>query len=560
MKHSVALLLALTLVLGLMAPLALADETPTLRLLTILHGEQTADVEDLFIFKYLEKKFNVKLELESVSLDAANERATQLLLADDVYDLMWMGLGNSDAIKYGVEGGELLDWTPYLTEELMPNAMQAKQDYPDAFAASITPDGKQYSMPYIRGAIYDNNTGAFSATVRMNINTEWLKAVGKEMPRTLDEFIEVLRAFKAQDPGNIGENLVPCIDNQNKVKDYIWNALGFYACTGGQTYGTAFAVKNNKVVLPAYTPEAKIFMETVKTLYDEGLVSPDYFTLDQTANRGIVSEGRVGIFGDSTLQPAENNWQAWWAMSPLTSSVNDKPLASVNFGYSIGSYAAADTKYPELVAQITDFMYSELGAMLYGAGPMQGSEEQAMVENSIGWYIDEDGVVTNDLIKSNPTYTLANGNSAYYYIGGRFDRSNLTYKFAGVEHEGTIKILKDAVTGREVEAPVTAETIFNDSNWDQRWRISQTAAMEDYLTFIRLPSVYLTADQEEEVTDLRMAIEDYITQETPKFITGARSLDEFDAYQEELRKLGIERYIEIYTEAYAPYMAATFGE
>ena len=60
--------------------------------------------------------------------------------------------------------------------------------------------------------------------------------------------------------------------------------------------------------------------------------------------------------------------------------------------------------------------------------------------------------------------------------------------------------------------------------------------------------------------NLKMAIEDYITQETPKFITGARSLDEFEAYQNELKGLGIERYIEIYSEAYAPFMNSTFGE
>lgn len=560
MKKLVSLILVATLLLGLMGSAAMADDKPTLRLITMLHTEQTAAIEDLYIFKYIEKYFNVNLDLEAVTADSAGERATQLLLSDDVYDLMWLSLGNSDAIKYGVDSGELLDWTPYLNEETMPNAMKAKEAYPDAFAASIAPDGKQYSMPYIRGAVYDNNTGAFSATIRVNINQDWLKAVGKEMPTTIDEFLDVARAFKEQDPGNVGEGLIPIIDNQNKIKDYIWNALGFYAATGGQTYGTAFSIKNGKVVLPAYTPEAKIFMETMKTMFDEGLVSRDYFTLDQTANRGIVAEKRVGIFGDSTLQPAENDWQAWWAMSPLASSVNDLRVASVNFGYSIGSYAAADTKYPELVAAITDFMYSDLGAMLYQTGPMQGTEE-AEIEGCNPWWINDEGIVVNDLVANNPTYTLTNGNTAFYYIAGCFDNyQQYRYDYAGVEHQQTVKTLKDVITGREVPAPVTTDAIFQDDSWDHRWRVSQTAAMEDYLTFIRLPSVYLTSEQEEEVTDLKMAIEDYITQETPKFITGARSLDEFEAYQNELKGLGIERYIEIYSEAYAPFMNSTFGE
>ena len=205
-------------------------------------------------------------------------------------------------------------------------------------------------------------------------------------------------------------------------------------------------------------------------------------------------------------------------------------------------------------------MYSDLGAMLYQTGPMQGTEE-AEIEGCNPWWINDEGIVVNDLVANNPTYTLTNGNTAFYYIAGRFDNyQQYRYDYAGVEHQQTVKTLKDVITGREVPAPVTTDAIFQDDSWDHRWRVSQTAAMEDYLTFIRLPSVYLTSEQEEEVTDLKMAIEDYITQETPKFITGARSLDEFEAYQNELKGLGIERYIEIYSEAYAPFMNSTFGE
>ena len=44
--------------------------------------------------------------------------------------------------------------------------------------------------------------------------------------------------------------------------------------------------------------------------------------------------------------------------------------------------------------------------------------------------------------------------------------------------------------------------------------------------------------------------------ETAKFITSARSLDEFDAYLAELEKLGINDYAKYYVDAYADYMAA----
>jgi len=57
------------------------------------------------------------------------------------------------------------------------------------------------------------------------------------------------------------------------------------------------------------------------------------------------------------------------------------------------------------------------------------------------------------------------------------------------------------------------------------------------------------------VADLSTVINDYVTSETAKFIVGARPLDELDAYFAELKDLGIEEYIDIYTNAWAGYIA-----
>ncbi|MCR2048395.1 extracellular solute-binding protein [Acetatifactor muris] len=531
-----------------------SGETPVLRLATYLHTEQTVALEDLWFFKHLEKKFNVKFELEDMGADSAT-RVNQFFLADDLPDIMWLGLSTTDAMTYGVSEGMLLDWTPYMNEETMPNLMNVLKDYPDALVASTTPDGKVYSLPYIRGPVYANNTGAFSGTIRVNINKVWLDKVNMDMPATLDEFVEVARAFKQQDPGGVGEQLIPVSDNQNKIKDYIWNALGFYG--SGQTYGTNFAIKNNQITLPAYTPEAKEFMQTLNTMLKEGLLSPDYFTLDQDTNRANVAAGYVGIFGDSTLQPAENSWQDWLALSPLSSDVNDTRVAHVNAGYSLGTYVSSRTEYPELIASIIDYMYSDEGGCYYHNGPMKGSADEM---DGNGWWIKEDGSFTNARMEADPVATLANGNTACYYVAGRFDHMEAyRYDLAGVDNPMEYRTVRDVLTGKEVEMPVTDVSIFDDDNWDHHWRVIQTEAMKDYLTFIVLPPVYLSLEQKEEADNYATVINDYVTQETAKFIAGERPLDEFDAYQNELKDLGVEDYINIYKDAYSGFIDATFG-
>ena len=107
--------------------------------------------------------------------------------------------------------------------------------------------------------------------------------------------------------------------------------------------------------------------------------------------------------------------------------------------------------------------------------------------------------------------------------------------------------------------PVVDVSIFDDDNWDHHWRGTQTDAMKDYLTFIVLPPVYLTLEQKALADDYATVINDYVTQETARFIAGERSLDEFDTYQNELKDLGVEEYINIYKDAYSNFIDATFA-
>ena len=66
-------------------------------------------------------------------------------------------------------------------------------------ACTTMPDGHRYTMPTsgIAPWIGLNRIGA--------INTDWLEAVDMEVPTTLDEFKDVLVAFKTKDPNGNGQ-------------------------------------------------------------------------------------------------------------------------------------------------------------------------------------------------------------------------------------------------------------------------------------------------------------------------------------------------------------------
>ncbi len=555
MKKLVSLLLAVALLVSVFSTLAVAEEKVTVSLLTTRNSTATNDIEDVWFFKYLAQKMNVDFELEQTL--ETDQRISLMFASDSVPDLVWgIRLSNNDVMVYGMQEGMLLNWKDLITPELMPNTYQAMQDYPDAFTASTAPDGNIYTLPMITGSSYYTNTGSFSAAIRMYINKDWMDACGiTELPTTLDEYLEVLRTFKEKDPMGLGENNIPLIGNQEKDKTFVWNALGFHG-TATQAYGTSFDLKDNQLVLPCYTEEAKEFITFYNTLYNEGLISPDYFTLDQTAARGLMASGVCGVLGDSTLTAIGDAWPSWVALSPLTSDVNDVAVAAFNPGYSVGQlYASAYTEHPEVLARIVDYMYSDEGALYYNYGPMKGTEETLGVVD--GWYYDENNRITTDKVVNGEFTDISE--YAYQYIKsyssapGRFDHySQTAAAMAGIEFPGKEMTIVDKLTGAEI--PSLIMDVYTDDNNDGHWRITQSEAMIDHLTAVRLPDVYLTAEQNQRVADLSTVINDYVTAESAKFIVGTRPLSELDTYFEELKSLGIEEYIAIYQEAYAPFL------
>lgn len=63
-------------------------------------------------------------------------------------------------------------------------------------------------------------------------------------------------------------------------------------------------------------------------------------------------------------------------------------------------------------------------------------------------------------------------------------------------------------------------------------------------------AVYLDGDTTERLAGMKTAIDEYASQETAKFITGARPLEDLDSYFDEIERLGAAEYVQVYQEYY----------
>lgn len=527
------------------------DEPVTLTVLTQRHTGSTTDAGDLWFFKYMEYWFAEQGYDVTIKVQQTNEAAKQtslLLGTNSLPDIVWgIGLGRSDIMQYGVEEEMVLNWTPYLNESLMPNLVGRFAEYEQAKIDSTAPDGNVYALPYF--APSQCASGCYGTSERLYFRQSWLDACGVQNPTTQEEFLDVLRAFKKKMPTKNSSG-VPLVSAGSFLEKYLWTGLGYYG-TEPAKYGSSLMIKDGKIVMPAYTEDYKTFIDLMKTMYSEGLIAKDYFSMDEATAGGMMRDNACGALCWWTLEYVGDDFSDIVCANPITFGDNQEIHVSRLADFTANTiWASSKTQYPALVAMMIDFIYSDEGAWLYRYGPAEGEDPLDLVD---GWKWNEDHDVTTKLVEDG-TYSSM---SAY----GRdrlfpFDNAGLRPAVV-TSGSGNMVDYTDSVTGKTYQCIDNLK--LDDNTNDGHWRLITIDKWSSKATSVRLHGAYLDSDSTSEASDLITIIQQHISNESAKFITGQRPVSEIDAFQKELKDLGIERYLDMYTKAYADYMTDIFG-
>lgn len=530
-------------------PIVKEGTEKTLRIAVQMYNDSGAP-EDQWFYKFVEKEMNIHLEITRFTASNTNEYMSLLLADGDLPDIIiGGGFGTSALVSHGEEG-LFADLAPYITPELTPNLYKLYNEKPEFKDIVSDSEGRIWSLGFITDP---NNRGALS---RAFINYDWLDEAGLTVPTTLDEFIDMLRAFKKR-----GDDIIPMGGSyaSNNPGLIILNALGYIT---EDATGLGIALRNGEPVLPVADREAYgEFLRTMNTLYTEGLISPDFYTMDASAASAMLSSGRVGYMTTAPFVVTAN-FGAWWGATPLTSDLNQ--TRQWPSGMSVmkpGSVVfSAESENLELALAFIDWFYEEtaLNYNLSENGPSVNQTE----------YIYDDKVTGFDINKETfqPFWPDYENNKGSYSSKNDFLGKEVYlwgYRIVG-RGTGTLGENKDALQygykPEEIYDPypdVSAEGIqgelrkqtANDGEMNFR------AAMEDTMVpFVakEMPlTIYYDEATAEKVDALVVLVREYAIQETAKFVTGRRSLDEIDAYFDEIEKLGAVQILEFTKQYYA---------
>lgn len=182
-------------------------------------------------------------------------------------------------------------------------------------------DGKMLAFPIT------NNW--YNSTQLLWVRQDWLDQVGKTVPTTIDELIDVARAFRDAKLG--GEDTVPLgMDNDNSSYDYRWMAAAY-----GAVYDTWQVKEDGTYEYGCVNAGMEPALLKLQEMYKEGLMAPDFATGDSLSED--IANSRCGMYFAT----------GWHSVTDLkTNMVNDEK--------SVWVCAAMPTLDGERVKQYTN--------------------------------------------------------------------------------------------------------------------------------------------------------------------------------------------------------------
>ena len=530
--------------------------------LQILSKPTDGNPDDMWFFKYYEEMTGVHMNVTAVPVNDWPDKKAITMASGTYPGIIWKGnWTTSEIAEYGADG-TFLDLTDYI--EYMPNYKKMMDMIEGSWKSVTCPDGGMYSLASIDPSNY-------RCADQTWLNTKWLENVGMEMPETLDEFYEVLKAFKEQDADGDGDsnNEIPYGGfanlSQSTVRLFMLNSFGFNIGASASSSIAQETWNNNKTVFMPLTERYKEYLEYMKRLMEEGLLDPNLYSQDMMQYEAKTLEGLCGVIGTGgtgtqLIKMIEKDW-ASYDRFVLGYDESSEKIALITNPVVVGRVVITDNcEDPVLAAKWIDQFYEAENAFNTLSGPIvleypDGTTEvqgkNVTEDPQIGGHVmvDEDGnylnisypFVDSDmaaydwLCLNHPANSFFNTTVGEQYIYGQLFKGYKDNVDAYCERQRT-KYEDDSYSDADRAVAY------------QQWRHALVGY--PYKIYDK-PTVYPTDEQQAWLDEYRTILEEYAAQMEAKFITGAADLDaEYDAYIEELKRKGAEELQAIYVELY----------
>lgn len=473
---------------------------------------------------WLEEVTNIHLDMTVVPEEGLRDKLNLMLSTGDYPEIILSGAAgsNNDIVKYGMTENIYIPLNEYI-DKYSENLVERWEEMPEIKEGMTAPDGNVYALPVFEGYV-----GHGAVSFKQWVNQGWLDKLEMDVPTTIDEYYDMLVAFKNEDP------------NQNGKQDEI-PLTGAYGTWAGDPYYfilNAFdyfdynlvKLKDGEFTSCADTDGFKKGLKFLNKLYTEGLLDPASLTQDQAQLAqlarnesdivGAYSAGHIAMGIDNANRAVFDNWTY---ILPLTGpdGYQGTPVADKQT-INGGPFAITDKcKNPAAAFRLADMWFGDLDSYVQ-QNWAKGREWEEPTPGSKG--------VTGYDAKFRPIplpegQTQQTTNWAATSALGNMKENKLYIEFTGD--------IKDPVNYEAYLIQVTEEYKRYAADFEQlmpTWNDTETA---------------------DKLNNLFTPINDYVKTSIVDFITGNKSIDnDWAAYLDGLRQLGYYDYIQLQQDTY----------
>jgi len=490
----------------------IVNEPITMSAMVMLSPAQPTDWNEIRVWQEYEKMTGIHMEWNEYTSADMTEKRNLAFASNELPDVLFRTkMPDSDVDKYGADGS--LMRLNELIDKYAPNFKAVMEKYPDVRKGLETADGSIYAMPSL------TDSPSIEITRKLFINRSWLDKAGKGVPKTTDELYETLKAFRDGDMNENGQvDEVPLTaDSLDELVQVLRGAFGLgNRGTGNGNWDVD--TKNGELRYFPMSNQYKELLTYMNKLYTEKLIDQEIFTNTGAKVLSLNEQNQVGAFSfGNVIARANTNADDYAGLDQALVGPSGDQLhtsARGHFGSKGAFMISSSNKYPEAAMRWIDYFYSEEGIrMLY-----LGIEGESYGKNAEGQYDFLPEIVNN----------IPEG-SSFDQVVSKF------VPYAG----GSLPtlIIEDYFKGGETQ-PSAKEAAKN---------------LTPYLPDELWAPFSFTAEELDEKLAIESDIHSLVNQRTAEFVIGKSSIDEFDKFVEQIKRMGFDRLYEIYNQAYERY-------
>lgn len=365
---------------------------------------------------------------------------------------------------------------------------------------AATIDGKLMAIPDINSSI----DGASFIWLR----TDWLERLELTPPQTIDDVIEIARAFTELDPDGNGEDDTYGLALTNYLWDPVMGVKGFMA--GYDVFPELWIEKEvGKLVFGGIQPEVKEALKALQTMYAEGLLDPEFSFRSGGKVKEQITKGKIGMmygeqwgsfFVQASRGSAENvEWKAY----PIVSLDGSKPKVPLKFNVTNFYVVRKDFEHPEALIKLFNLHleknWGETGAYeTYYSSPYPVWQLSPVfpypARKNFNAFLEMDYArASGDFSKLNPEAKAIQKQIDTYLSNGTNKESgwgwNLSYgvdsAFAILkQYENNDQLLYEKYTGARTDTMIEAQSILQNLQHETYVNIILGNPIEDFDDFV----------------------------------------------------------------------------